>query len=163
MARSIRIFDGSFGRLQLLEAEAEDSLQTAVAPQIVMLHEGAGLDVVVDGEPQHLTRDNLLFLNPGAASQVAPGAGGHTQLLVFQASTDWLRGRFPAVFDAVARPFPAGSEAINPRIRQLADTLVIEALNDQFLSHERLEFMLQELMLSIVETCLARRAAGARM
>ena len=36
-------------------------------------------------------------------------------------------------------------------------------LNDQFLSHERLEFMLQELMLSIVETYLARRQAGARL
>src|SRR4029079_1937695 len=81
----------------------------------------------------------------------------------FQASRDWLCSRFPAVFDAGAKPFFAASEPITPRIRQLADTLAVEVLNDQFLSHERLEFMLQELMLSIVETYLARRQAGARM
>jgi AraC family transcriptional regulator len=82
---------------------------------------------------------------------------------VFQASADWLAGRFPAVFEGGSQPFPVASETITPRIRQLADTLVIEVLNDQFLSHERLEFMLQELTLSIVETYLARRHAGNRM
>jgi AraC family transcriptional regulator len=160
MARPIRIFDGSFGRLQLIETAAGESTQPTVAPQVVIMQEGAGLDVLVDGVQLRLTRDNLLFLNPGATSQAMPAAGGHAQLFVFQASTDWLRGRFPAVFDPVGRPFATGSESINPRIRQLADTLVIEVLNDQFLSHERLEFMLQELMLSIVESCLARRASG---
>ena len=84
-------------------------------------------------------------------------------MLVFQASSDWLCGSFPAVFEAGGRPFGSASEQINPRIRQLADTLAIEVVNDQFLSHERLEFMLQELMLSIVETYLARRQAGARL
>ena len=137
MACPIRIFDGSFGRLQLVESDQGEAPQTAVAPQVVIKQESTGFDVRVDGR--------------GAQS------------LVFQASTDWLRGRFPAVFDGGGQPFATGCEAITPRIRQLADTLVIEALNDQFLSHERLEFMLQELMLSIVESCLARRAAGARL
>ena len=163
MARPIRIFDGSFGRLQLVETETGEAPQPTVAPQIVILHDGAGLDVLVDGEALRLTRDNLLFLNPGATGQAMLAAGGHAQLFVFQASADWLRSGFPAVFDAVGRPFGTGSESINPRIRQLADTLVIEVLNDQFLSHARLEFMLQELMLSIVESCLGRRASGARL
>jgi AraC-like DNA-binding protein len=56
--------------------------------------------------------------------------------------------------------FPRAREAITPRIRQLADTLAVEALNDQFLSPERLEFMLQEMMLSVIETYVARRRAG---
>jgi AraC-like DNA-binding protein len=163
MARSIRIFDGSFGRLQLIEVAAGETPQPTVAPQIVMLQEGAGFDVLVDGESLPLTRDNLLFLNPGATSQAMLADAAHAQLLVFQASADWLRNRFPAVFDAAGRPFATGSELLNPRIRQLAETLVIEVLNDQFLSHERLEFMLQELMLSIVESCLARRAPGTRL
>ena len=137
MARPIRIFDGSFGRLQLLETEAGEAPQPAVAPQIVIKQESTGLDVRVDG--------------------------GHSHLLVFQASTDWLRGRFPAVFDGGGQPFASASEPINPRIRQFADTLAVEVLNDQFLSHERLEFMLQELMLSIVEGRLARRASGTRL
>ena len=163
MARAIRIFDGSFGRLQLVETAAGEAPQPIVAPQIVILQEGADLDVVVDGAPLRLTRDDLLFLNPGATSQAMLPANGHARLFVFQASTDWLRGSFPAVFDAAGGPFASGSESITLRIRQLADTLAIEVLNDQFLSHERLEFMLQELMLSIVEGGLARRASGVRL
>lgn len=163
MARPIRIFDGSFGRLQLVETTAGEAPQPTVAPQIVILQEGADLDVLVDGAPLRLTRDDLLFLNPGTTSQAMLPAGGHARLFVFQASTDWLRSSFPAAFDAVGGPFATGSESINLRIRQLADTLAIEVLNDQFLSHERLEFMLQELMLSIVEGGLARRASGVRL
>ena len=172
MARPIRVFDGSFGRLQLIETAAGDPAQSSPVPQIMVKQEGADLDVLVDGEHQGLTRENLLFLNPGAACQAvfkpeatAAGPAGRVcaQLLCFHASSDWLRASFPAVFDAGNRPFPSSSERITARIRQLADTLVIEVLNDQFLSHERLEFMLQELTLSIVETYLVRRQAGARM
>ena len=61
------------------------------------------------------------------------------------------------------RPFPQPREPITPRIRQLADTLAVEMVNDRFLSTERLEFMLQELVLSIVETYLARRRASSRL
>ena len=163
MARSLRIFDGRFGRLQLLEAEAGETPRFAAAPEILIMQEGAELEVLVDGEAHRLTRKNLLFVSPGATSQAVLAAAGHAQLFAFQVSAEWLRGSFPAVFDAAGRPFASGTEAITPRIRQLADTLVVEALNDQFLSHERLEFMLQELMLSIVETYLAPRASSARL
>jgi len=164
MARPIRVFDGSFGRLQLIETAAGDSPQASAVPQIVVKQDGADLDLRVDGEMLRLTRESLLFLSPGAASEAVFEAGaGSAQLLCFQASADWLRGSFPAVFDADSRAFGSARETITPRIRQLADTLVVEVLNDQFLSHERLEFMLQELMLSIVETYLARRQAGARL
>src|SRR5512139_2340810 len=164
MTRPIRVFDGSFGRLQLIEAAPGDVPQTSPVPQIVVKQDGADLDLRADGELLRLTRDSLLFVSPGAATEtVFATAAESSQLLWFQASADWLRGSFPAVFDAGSRAFGSAREAITPRIRQLADTLVVEVLNDQFLSHERLEFMLQELMLSIVETYLARRHAGARM
>jgi AraC family transcriptional regulator len=162
MSRPIRVFDGSFGRLQLIEAAAGEVPQITVAPQIVVKQEGADLDFEIDGQTQRLTRDNLLFFNPGVTGQAVLAASSNAQLLVFQASSDWLCRSFPAVFEAGGRPFATASEPITRRIRQLADTLVIEVLNDQFLSHERLEFNLQELMLSIVETYLARRQAGAR-
>jgi len=163
MARPIRVFDGSFGRLQLVEAAAGDARRVSAAPRVMIMRAGANLDVRVDGAALRLTRGNLLFLNPGSASQVMLAAGGHAQLFVFEASTAWLCSSFPAVFEAGSkRPFASGSEAITQRIRLLADTLAIEALNDQFLSHARLEFMLKELMLSIVENYLARRPSGAR-
>jgi AraC family transcriptional regulator len=148
MARPIRIFDGSFGRLQLIEAAAGEAPQSTAAPQILILQEGA-CDILVDGEAQRLTRGNLLFLNPGATSQAVLAGAGQAQLFAFQASAEWLGRSFPAVFGAGGRPFASGNEPITQRIRQLADTLVVEALNDQFLS--------------IVETYLARRASSARL
>ena len=163
MARPIRVFDGSFGRLQLVEAAAGEAPQTAVAPQIVVKQAGADVDFRIDGQNLPLTRDNLLFFNPGVTGQAVLADGAHAQLLVFQASADWLCRSFPAAFEAGGRPFAAAGEAITQRIRQLADTLVVEVLNDQFLSHERLEFNLQELMISIVESYLARRQAAARL
>ena len=164
MARPIRVFDGSFGRLQLLEASSGELPQAGTVPQIVAKQAGADLEVLIDGATHRLTREHLLFLNPGVTSHLLlePGAAS-AQLIWFQASGDWLRGGFPAVFDLDKRPFSAAGEMITPRIRRLADALAIEVLNDQFLSHERLEFMLQELMLSIVETYVARRQAGARL
>ena len=164
MARPIRVFDGVFGRLQLVEATTGEHPRAIASPRIVARHAGGDIAFAVDGEALALTRDNLLFLNPGVVTEPRPVAGAQpAQLVVFEASADWLRGRFPAVFESGLRPFPAASDAITQRIRQLLDTLAIEVLNDQFLSHERLEFMLQELMLSIVETYLARRQASSRL
>ena len=163
MPRPLRVFDGSFGRLQLLEAAAGDTPQAGAAPRIIVKQEGADLDVRVDGDTFRLTRANLLFLNPGATCETVLERGSTpTRMLWFHASSDWLRGSFPALFALGDRPFASPSEPIAVRIRQLADTLAIEVLNDQFLSHERLEFMLQELMLAIVETYLARRQSSGR-
>jgi AraC family transcriptional regulator len=163
MGDSLRVFDGRFGRLQLLEAAAGESPRASDAPQVVIKHAGADLEYRVDGQGLRLSRDEILFINPGALSELTPApAVARAELLVFQASAPWLRESFPAVFEAAARPFAEATETITPRIRQLADTLAVEVLNDQFLSHERLEFMLQELMFSIVDTYLARRQAGSR-
>jgi AraC-like DNA-binding protein len=138
----VRIFEGRFGRLLLTDLAPNDELQAQDDPTIVLL-QGEG---------------ELLFLNPGET---------HVNLetrraLVFHAAGEWLRRGFPAVFSPEdGKPFPEAREIITPRIRQLGDTLAVEVLNDRFLSPERLEFMLQELLLSIVETYLARRRASS--
>jgi AraC family transcriptional regulator len=100
------------------------------------------------------TGADLLFLNPGQS--YTPDVP--VRILVLHAASDWLRASFPAVFGgADAQPFPQAREEITPRIRRLADTLAVEVLNDRFVSAERLDFLLQELLLSIVEAYLARR------
>jgi AraC-like DNA-binding protein len=138
----VRIFEGRFGRLMLTELSPRDKLCAHDNPTIV-LQQG-------DGE--------TLFLNPGEI---------HVNLnskraLVFHAARKWLRQGFPAVFNAAhGKAFPERREPITPRIRQLAETLTVEVLNDRFLSSERLEFILQELLLAIVETYLAGRRASS--
>ncbi len=142
MGRTLRLFEGRFGRLVLDEVGAGDRIEAQVDPVIVLQQR----------------YDGVLFLNP-AEVHVSPGP---TRALACHAATEWLRAGFPAVFTAEdPRPFTVGVEPITPRIRQLADTLAIEVVNDRFLSTERLEFMLQELLLSIVETYLARRRASS--
>ena len=138
MGRTVRLFEGRFGRLLLNELAANDPIQAHADPAIV-LEQGA---------------QEILLLNPGELHVTL----GPTRALEFHAAGEWLRASFPAAFEAEdQKPFPQLREIVTPRIRQLADTLAVEALNDRFLSNERLEFMLQELLLSIVETYLAKR------
>jgi AraC-like DNA-binding protein len=142
MGRLVRIFEGRFGRLVLTDLAPNDELRAQGDPTIV-LHQGDG---------------QILFLNPGDIHVNVDSK----RALVFHAAGEWLRQGFPAVFNAAdGKPFAEPREAITPRIRQLAETLAVEVLNDRFLSAERLEFMLQELLLSIVETYLAARPSSS--
>ena len=164
MSRPLRIFEGRFGRLVLAEALASDTAQTRAEPLILLKVDGADCTISIGGEPQPLTREAALFANPDQPTQHAGSvSGAPSRVIEFHPSLDWLRAVFPAVFEEAGGVFPRTRETVTPRIRQLADTLAIEALNDQFLSPERLEFMLQELMLSVVESYLARRRAGASL
>lgn len=126
----------------LSELAANDRIQGQADPAIV-LEQGA---------------EEILLLNPGELHVIL----SPTRALEFHAAGEWLRASFPAAFEAEdQRPFPQLREVVTPRIRQLADTLVVEVMNDRFLSNERLEFMLQELLLSIVETYLAKRRTSS--
>jgi AraC-like DNA-binding protein len=140
----MRVFEGRFGKLVLTQLAASETVRAEADPAILM-QQGAS---------------EVEFLNPGEVHVSL----GNSRVLVFYAANEWLRASFPAVFgESDGRAFPEPREAITPRIRKLADTLAIEALNDRFLSPERLEFMLQELVLSIVETYIARRRASSPM
>ena len=117
----------------------------------------------------HAQSDPAIVMQQGAAeiccsSTPARSTSASTprRVLVLHAAGEWLRESFPAAFSAAdPRPFPQRREPVTLRIQRLADTLAVEAMNDRFLSPERLEFMLQELMLSIVETYLARKRASS--
>ncbi|HUQ73381.1 MAG TPA: AraC family transcriptional regulator [Burkholderiales bacterium] len=140
MGRALRLCEGRFGRLVLEELAAGEAI-AATGATIVLQQRF----------------DDVLFLNPGE-SYVTRGA---TRALLVHAAREWLHSSFPVFDEDEAHPFSQTVEIITPRIRQLAETLAVEVLNDRFLSPERLEFMLQELLLSIVETYLARRRAAA--
>ncbi|MGQ0546954.1 MAG: helix-turn-helix domain-containing protein [Betaproteobacteria bacterium] len=138
--RTARLFEGRFGRLVLMELGPREEVAAQGDPAVV-LQQGDG---------------DVVFLNPGEI-HIALDA---SRVLVLHAAGAWLRQSFPALFAAKdPRPFPHAREPVTARIRQLADTLAIEVLNDRFLSPERLEFMLQELLLSIVDAYLTRRRA----
>jgi AraC family transcriptional regulator len=136
MGRMVRIFEGRFGRLVLSELAAQEPVEAQADPAIV-LQQG---------------KDEVLFLNPGEM-QICLGA---RTALVFHAAAAWLQQGFPAIFEA-PNFFPRRAQPTTARIRSLAGALAVEVVNDRFLLPERLEFMLQELVLSIIETYLAGR------
>jgi AraC-like DNA-binding protein len=160
MEQPIRFFEGRFGRLKLLQ-----SGETAVAAphadvQVLALVAGPELRCNAGDGAATLTRDGLLLVNPGVPLAVAGGEG--SRYVLYQGAQEWLGWSFPAVFGpSLPTPFPHLREDIKPRIRRLIDTLDVEMRNDRFLSPERLEFMAQELVLSIVEGYLARRRPAA--
>ncbi len=131
----VRMFEGRFGRLVLEDCRPNDALPAGEDPTIVLTRGSAA----------------VRFLNPGEI-HVSLEAG---RAVVFHAASAWLRHSFPAVFGAHEKPFAAPSGPLTPRIRQLAEALAVEVLNDRFLSTERLEFMLQELVLSVIDTYLS--------
>jgi AraC family transcriptional regulator len=138
----VRILEGRFGRLVLSDLAAGEAC-SAQADPVILMQPG-------DAE--------LVFLNP-RESYAAVNA---TRALALHAAAEWLKASFPAVFaGGDSQPFVQAREPITPRIRRLADTLAVEVLNDRFVSAERLDFLLQELLLSIVETYLARRRPSA--
>lgn len=162
MSDTTRVFDGRFGRLVLGSDTIADTPEACRCPRIVIHFDGAPAGLRLAQYPVPFSRNELLLLNPGQAAWRPAGEALPGRLIVFQASTRWLGERFPAVFGGLhGRPFQRPVEPITSRIRRLADALAIEVLNDQFLSPDRLEFMLQELMLSLVESYLAKRSANS--
>jgi AraC family transcriptional regulator len=153
-----RVFEGRFGRLQLIDVLGSLAERSHPEPTILVKHSGPACEMHAGDLCTSLGRGALLILNAGERfAMTAEVSATPVRLVLFHASSDWLREAFPAV--ASEAPGTA-IEEITPRIRRLADTLAIEAINDRFLSGERLEFMLQELMLSIVDTYLARRESS---
>lgn len=165
MSSPQRLFEGRFGRLILaapaLTPGGAGAGENAGAV-ILIKHQGPDCSVRLGATALPLTRDDVIFVDPREAYACEAAAGA--RVIEFRPSPRWLREAFPETFQPVGgRIFARSRETITPRMRQLADTLAIEAVNDQFLSPERLEFMLQELMLSVVETYLARRRAAASL
>jgi AraC-like DNA-binding protein len=142
MGETLRLLEGRFGRLAFADVAAGEAV-----------HSGGTLAVLL---PQAC--DDVVFLNPGDSHTFDVPA----RAIIFHAAQEWLQASFPALVSPdEARPFPLAKEPITERIRQLADALAIEIMNDRFLSTDRVEFMLQELLFSIVESYLARKRAAS--
>lgn len=154
-----RVFEGRFGRLHLVDITGSLSERSHPEPTILVKHSGPACELRAGDLRTSLGRGALLILNAGEPfAMTTEDSANPVRLLLFHASPDWLREAFPAVAgETPSSALSTSIEEITPRIRRLSDTLAIEAINDRFLSGERLEFMLQELMLSIVDTYLARR------
>lgn len=162
MIQPTRLFDGRFGRLMLLDLAAPTAAESTEEARVLALVDGPAPALSIGGEDVPLTRDTLALVNPGVPLALRASAAEPARLVVYQGAREWLATSFPALFGPGSdAPFPVASEPMRPRIRRLADALEVEMRNDRFLSPERLEFMAQELVLSIIDGYLARRRPSA--
>lgn len=163
MRQPIRFFEGRFGRLMLVHSAELAPPQTSDEVQVLALVDGAAPLLTVGAEEIVLNRDTLVLVNAGMPLGLArTDESAPPRIVVYQGAHEWLASTFPALFGPGSEaPFASAAEVIKPRIRRLADTLEVEMRNDRFLAHERLEFMAQELVLSIIDSYLARRRPSA--
>lgn len=165
MSDVLRIFEGRFGRVYLKESLSGHEPHTHAEHQLILKYDGADRQYVIDGEPALLNRDSIMFVNAGRSHETRtnPGDTPARQLLV-NISPDWLTQTFPSMFrDPRQGPYPRTHDTITPHIRRIADAMVIDMMNDRFLSADRLEFMVQELILSIIDSYIAKRRSTSPM
>ena len=165
MSNALRIFEGRFGRVLLRDTVAGWAMHAHTEHQLLLKYDGADRHYLVDGEQVTLTRDSIVFLNAQRQHQTLANEGGaSSRILLLNISQDWLAQTFPAVFrDAESGPQPRVLDTITPHIRKVGDAMVIDMMNDRFLSADRLEFMVQELILAIIDSYFAKRRMSSPM
>lgn len=165
MVNALRIFEGRFGRVVLGECAAAHALHSHSEHQLILKYDGADRQFLIGGEREVLTRDAILFINANRQHESLGNEDGSiARVLVMNISPEWLAQTFPAMFrDADQGPYPRTLDAVTPHIRKIADAMAIDMLNDRFLSADRLEFMVQELILSIIDSYIAKRRSTSPM
>ena len=165
MSIATRIFEGRFGRVLLKEAATGEAAHTHAEHQLIFKYDGADRSYDIDGARVTLTRESVLFINARRKHETLANEGANqSRILLMNLSRDWLAQTFPAVFrDADSGPHPRVLDAITPQIRKVADAMVIDMMNDRFLSANRLEFLVQELILSIIDSYFAKRRPSSPM
>jgi AraC-like DNA-binding protein len=165
MSDALRIFEGRFGRVLLKESHSGHEPHAHAEHQLIVKYDGAERYYQIDGERTVLTRDGIMFVNAGRAHVALANPGeARTRLLLLNISPEWLTLTFPSMFrDAAQGPYPRTHDAITPHIRKVADAMVIDMMNDRFLSADRLEFMVQELILSLIDSYIAKRRSTSPM
>jgi AraC family transcriptional regulator len=159
-----RFFEGRYGRLSYLGATGISAMQANDGPVILARHDGNGCTFQIGADAVPCGEADLLFVNPGEPHGCTCGTEGDAiRVLAIHLSQSWALERFPAVFGGETRPFSRPREEITPRIRRLVGAFVVEMVNDQFLAPERLDFMVQEMVLSVVDAYVARRRGSAQV
>jgi AraC-like DNA-binding protein len=165
MSEALRFFEGRFGRVVLEESLTGREPHAHSAHQLIVKYDGADRHYLIDGERAVLGRDAIMFVNAGRTHETLPNQGdAAARLLLVNISPEWLTLTFPSMFrDTGHGPYPRTHDTITPHIRKVADAMVIDMMNDRFLSADRLEFMVQELILSIIDSYIAKRRSTSPM
>jgi AraC-like DNA-binding protein len=165
MTSALRLKQGRFGRVALLDSDQD--LVPHTHPQCHVLIKAHGADTVfeVGGERHALTRESIVLVNAWEphAKVHAPGCGASTVLALY-IEPEWLAGLNPELGIAGLRGFfPRACTAMPAHIRAHADRLIACMFEPAHggPQQSRWEDALSELMMTVIHDRSAWRDRAA--
>ena len=154
MSTAIRIFQGKFGRVALLDMDGP--LVTHAHSQCHVLLKASGSDTYfsVRDQLQPLGANTAVLINswePHSYAHPNPEAP-RTQILALYIEPIWLGG-IESKLSSSAHPgfFRRPCVEISPHIRRLADALSMQMMCGEHVKAEQLEVSLSNLMMSVID------------
>lgn len=154
MSTALRIFQGEFGRVALLDMDK--SLVPHAHSQCHVLIKASGADTHFGVRDRHhlLSERSAVLINAWEPHFYAhrPDAP-RTVILALYIEPAWLATIQNSLRLSAARPdfFPQPCVEISPRIRALADDLIMEMLSPEEIPKDRVEALLFELMVAVID------------
>lgn len=154
MSTAIKIYQGRFGRVALLDMDAP--LVQHAHHHCHLLIKAAGPDTFfsVHDELQPLTGDTAVLINPWEphAYRHVEHVEQRTVILAMYIEPDWLTTiQHPLVSGGHPRFFPQPCVRMSSHAKKLAEELAMEMWWADSVAAERLEGLLFELMLSVID------------
>lgn len=154
MSTAIRIFQGKFGRVALLDMDGP--LVTHAHSQCHVLLKASGADTYFSVRDRlHPLKDNTAVLinswEPHCYAHPGPEAP-RTQILALYIEPIWL-GAIESKLTASSRPgfFRRSCVEISAPIRRLTDSLAMQMMCGEHVREEQLEISLSHLMMSVID------------
>lgn len=154
MSTAIRIFQGKFGRVALLDMDGP--LVTHAHSQCHVLLKASGADTFfsVRHKMQPLTDDTAVLINswePHSYAHLNPDAP-RTLILALYIEPVWL-AEIETKLSSSAHPgfFLSPCVTISPRIRRLANELSMQMMCGEDFQEDKLESALSDLMMSVID------------
>jgi AraC family transcriptional regulator len=162
MTTALRIAQGSFGRVALLDMDSPLVAHAHSQCHIVLKAGGADSAFYVRNQRQPVTDRTAILVNAWEPHHYVHGpAAPRTLYLALYVEPRWLAA-IHSPLQLSARPdfFPQPCVEISPRIRRLADELLGELVSALPIPQARLESLLFELMLAFTEPYAAWQRLG---
>lgn len=154
MSTAIKIYQGRFGRVALLDMDAPLVRHAHHHCHVLIKASGADTFFSVRDELQPLTADTAVLVNawePHAYEHHNPDAP-RTVILALYIEPPWLAElEHPLSLSLHPRFFPRSCVEISRRARQIADELAMEMWWSDEISAARLEGLLFDLMISVID------------
>lgn len=161
MSRALRIVEGPYGRVNLMEATTP--LVQHAHPEHLVLAKVSGADGAyrIGSARVAFTRADLVFVNAlELHDNGRTRTGAPTRLLAIYLRPSWLAALNPALFEGVAAPFPRHRERITPALRARLDALAAELLRGDTAAGMRIDLVMLDLAVSLVDSYVSRGRRG---